>query len=292
MKRGDFLSFLTAQSFVFNNQNSDDYNLTIAWIGSPDIDISENGLNFSLEKTKNKSNNTTNTYGIQSENIVINFSVTKKDFTEITRLESIRINEWLTSSYTPKILAFNDNDSYPLHYYAVCTQIDDVIVGGRPVGKNLRFETNSPFAFSKKVEKKIDVLNSHVIHINNTSNASNNIIYPKMIISATSPTIVVENVTDKKSVTINTSNISSESDGTIYIKLDSYNMSVTDKNNRLIPLNKLGWDDSYKSYISAINDYISNIYWLRFIKGMNEIKITGNCKITIEYEFPRKAGCL
>lgn len=113
-----------------------------------------------------------------------------------------------------------------------------------------------------------------------------------MIISPISPAIVIENITDKKSVTINTSNISSESDGTKYIKLDSYNMSVTDKNNRLIPLNKLGWDDSYKSYISAINDYISNIYWLRFIKGMNEIKITGNCKITIEYEFPRKAGCL
>lgn len=286
------MSFLTAQGFVFNNQNSDDYNLTIAWIGSPDIDISENGLIFSLEKTKNKSNNTTNTYGIQSENIVINFSVTKKDFTEITRLESIQINEWLTSSPTPKYLAFNDDDSYPLHYYAVCTQIEDVIIGGRLVGKNLRFETNSPFAFSKKVEKKIDVINSHVIHINNTSNSNNNIIYPKMIISATSPTIVIENVTDKKSVTVSTSNISVESDGTKYIKLDSYNMSVTDKNNRLIPLNKLGWDGSYKSYVSAINDYMTNIYWVRFIKGMNEIKITGSCKIIIEYEFPRKAGCL
>lgn len=292
MKRGDFLSFLTAQGFVFNNQNSDDYNLTIAWIGSPDIDISENGLNFSLEKTKNKSNNTTNNYGLQCENIVINFSAAKKDFTEITRLESIRINEWLTSSSTPKILAFNDNDSYPLHYYAVCTQIEDVIVGGRLVGKNLRFETNSPFAFSKKVEKKIDVINSHVIHINNTSNANNNIIYPKMIISATSPTIVIENVTDKKSVTINTSNISAESDGAKYIKLDSYNMSATDKNNRLIPLKKLGWDNAYKSYVSAINDYIANIYWVRFIKGINEIKIIGNCIITIEYECPRKAGCL
>lgn len=286
------MSFLTANSFVFNKENSDDYNLTIAWIDSPDIDVLENGLNLSLEKTKNKSNNTTNTYGIQSENIVINFSVTKKDFTEITRLESIQINEWLTSSSTPKILSFNDNDSYPLHYYAVCTQIDDVIVGGRLVGKKLRFETNSPFAFSKKVEKKIDIVNSHIIRINNTSNANNNIIYPKIILSASSSIVVIENTTDKKSVTINTSNILAESDGTKYIKLDSYNMCATDKNNRLIPLNKLGWDISYKSYVFAISDYITNIYWVRFIKGINEIKITGNCKITIEYECPRKAGCL
>ncbi len=292
MKRGDFLSFLTATSFVFNGENSDDYNLTIAWIGSPDIDTSENGLNLSLEKTRNKLNNTTNTYGIQSENIVINFSITKKDFKEIARLESIQINEWLTSSPTPKYLAFNDGDSYPLHYYAVCTQIEDVIVGGKLVGKKLRFETNSPFAFSKKVEKKFDVINSHIIRINNTSNAINNIIYPKIIISATSSTVVIENVTDKKSVTINTNDIPSESDGVKYIKLNSYNMSATDENNRLIPIYKLGWNNTYKSFISAINDYMTNVYWLRFIKGMNEIKITGNCKITIEYEFPRKAGCL
>lgn len=286
------MSFLTAQGFVFNKENSDDYNLTIAWINSPDIDVSENGLNLSLEKTKNKLNNTTNTYGVQNENIVINFSVTKKDFTEITRLESIQINEWLTSSSTPKFLSFNDNDFYPLHYYAVCTQIEDVIVGGKLVGKKLRFETNSPFAFSKKVEKKIDVVNSHTIRINNTSNANNNIIYPKIIIYAISSTVTIENMTDKKSVTISTSDILSESDGSKYIKLDSYNMSATDKNKKLIPIYNLGWNNTYKSFVSAINDYMTNIYWLRFIKGMNEVKITGNCKVTIEYEFPRKAGCL
>lgn len=286
------MSFLSANSFVFNGENSDDYNLTIAWIGSPDIDTSENGLNLSLEKTKNKLNNTTNTYGIQSENIVINFSITKKDYTEITRLESIQINEWLTTSPTPKYLAFNDDDSYPLHYYAVCTQIEDIIVGGKLVGKELRFETNSPFAFSKKVEKKINIINDQIIHINNTSNAHNNIIYPTVMISALSSKIVIENKTDKKSVTIDTTILSAESDGSKYIKLDSYHMSVTDKNNRLLPVYKLGWNNDYKSYVSTVNDYMTNIYWLRFIKGRNEIKITGDCKVTIEYEFPRKAGCL
>lgn len=291
-ERGDFLSFLTAKSFIFNGQNSDDYNLTIAWIGSADADISENGLNMSIEETSNRLNNTTNTYGVQNENIIINFSITKKDFTEITRLESIQINEWLTSSSTSKFLTFNDNDPYPLHYYAVCTQIKDNVVGGKLLGKELRFETNSPFAFSKKVEKKYNVVNSHTFKFNNTSNANNNIIYPKILISAMSPVITIENITDKKSVTINTSNLSVELDGSKYINLDSYKMSATDKNNRLIPIYKLGWNDTYKSYVSAIDDYMSNIYWVRFIKGINEIKITGDCKITIEYEFPRKAGCL
>ena len=287
-----FLSFLTAKSFVYNGKNSDDYNLIIAWINSSDINISENGLNMSLEKTNNKLNNTSNTYGVQSENIVIYFSIVKKDYTEITRLESIQINEWLSSSSTFKILAFNDDDSYPLHYYAVCTQIEDVIVGGKLFGKELKFETNSPFAFSKKVEKKYDIVSSHVFYINNTSNANNNIIYPKIILETTSPTIVIENTLDKKSVTISTNDIPFESNGSKYINMNSCNMSVTDKNDRLIPAYKLGWNNTYKSYVSATNNYISTIYWVRFIKGLNQLKITGSCKIIIEYEFPRKAGCL
>lgn len=286
------MSFITAKNFVFNGKNSDDYNLKIAWIDSSDIDVSENGLDLTLEKTNNKVNYTTNIYGIQSENIIFNFGVVKKDYTEITRLQSIQINEWLTSSSTSQFLTFNDGDSYPLHYYAICTQIEDIIVGGILVGKNIRLETNSPFAFSKKIEKKVEAVNSHQLYINNTSNANNNIIYPKITIITQSPIIIIENSTDKKSVTINTDNIQTESDGNKYIKLDSYNMSITDKNNKLISAYKLGWNNTYKSFVSAINDYTTNIYWIRFIKGINEIKITGSCKIIIEYESPRKAGCL
>ena len=133
------MSLLTAKSFIFDGKSSDDFNLMIAWIGNSDVDISENGLNLSLQKTNNKLNRKTNTYGVQSENIVLNFSIVKKDCSEITRLQSIQINEWLTSSSTSQPLAFNDNDSYPLHYYAVCTQIEDIIIGGKLIGKQLKF---------------------------------------------------------------------------------------------------------------------------------------------------------
>lgn len=286
------MSFITANSFVFNGKNSDDYNLKIAWIDSSDIDVSENGLDLTLEKTSNKVNYTTNIYGIQSENIIFNFGVVKKDYSKITRMQSIQINEWLTSSSNSQFLAFNDGDSYPLHYYAVCTQIEDIIVGGELVGKNLRLETNSPFAFSKKMEKKVEITDTHQFYINNTSNANDNIIYPKITIITQSATITIENSTDKKSVTINTDDIPVSSDGNKHIKLDSYNMTISDKNNELIPAYKLGWNNTYRSFVSVINDYITNIYWVRFIKGINKIKITGNCNITIEYESPRKAGCL
>lgn len=140
--------------------------------------------------------------------------------------------------------------------------------------------------------KHIEVTNSRQISINNSSNARNNIIYPKVTISTSSPTIVIENKTDKKSVTIKTDFLSSESDGNKHIKIDSYNMMITDKQNKLIPAYKIGWNETYKSHVSVINNYIMSIYWLRFLRGINELLITGSCKMAIEYEFPRKAGCL
>lgn len=48
------MSLLTAKSFIFDGKSSDDFNLMIAWIGNSDVDISENGLNLSLQKTDNK----------------------------------------------------------------------------------------------------------------------------------------------------------------------------------------------------------------------------------------------
>ena len=67
---------------------------------------------------------------------------------------------------------------------------------------------------------------------------------------------------------------------------------ITDKQNKLIPAYKIGWNETYKSHVSVINNYIMSIYWLRFLRGINELLITGSCKMAIEYEFPRKAGCL
>lgn len=286
------MSFLSAKSFVYNKKSSEDFNLLIAW--TDDINVSENGLHIDLKKTPNKSKLNTNIYGVErNENIIFDFTIFHKDFSEIQRIQSIQINEWLTSSSTPKLLMFNDNDSYPLHYYAICTNIDDIVIGGKLIGKHINFETNSSFSFSEKNLKTCVVNGSNQLSINNTTNSYEIIIYPKIIIETTSASpIIIENITEKKSVTIKTDNITPMGNGNKFILLDSLNMSILDKENRLIPAYKIGWENNYKSYVSCIDRYINNIYWVRIIKGMNKLKVTGNCKIMIEYEIPRKAGCL
>ncbi|MCH5257269.1 MAG: hypothetical protein J1D87_08230 [Lachnospiraceae bacterium] len=296
------MSFITAHSFTFNGINSIDYGLTIVWIGSSDIDVSTNGLSRDIKKSVNPNRIKSNIYGAENTDVItFNFSIAKLNGEEITRPESIKINQWLTSSSLPQKLHFNDSDPYPLHYYAVCTQIKDIIVGGRLIGKELSFETNSPYAFTRKSEKTFVIINestdevtySKTFSINNSADTYNGIYYPVItIVTRSDDAIIIENITDQKSVTLNTVYITQDNEGNKILKLDCEKMTILDKDNKLLPAEKLGWDNSYKSYVSAIDDYISNIYWLRLLKGINEIKVTGNCTFKIEYEYPRKAGCL
>ena len=287
------MSFLTSDSFIFNGVNSEDFNITIAWMNS-DADVSTNGLNREIKKTSaSKMKIKDNIYGAENvDSITFDFCIVKTDGSEITREESIKINQWLTSSSVPKLLEFNDRDSYMLHYYAICTQIKDIIVGNILVGKELKLETNSPFAFMKKTEKTFIINDEHTFYINNTSDTYDGIYYPTINISSTSDIIIIENITDKKSVTLDIAKILPDDNGIKNLVLDCMNMKILDRSGKLVPMSNLGWNAEYKSYVSAIDEYINNIYWFRLLKGMNKIKVNGNCTFKIEYEFPRKAGCL
>ena len=68
-------------------------------------------------------------------------------------------------------------------------------------------------------------------------------------------------------------------------------MTVTDNDGRLIPAGDLGWDTDYESAVRSGNK-LDYIYWIRLLQGMNTFEVSGACTLTIEYEFPRKAGCL
>lgn len=288
------MSFLTANSFVFNGKSSEDFNVIISWINS-DIDVSTNGLNREIVKNTTGNTNLKDTiYGSENaDRITFSFCIVKPDGSELTRPESIMINQWLTSSPLPQLLKFNDKDSYMLHYYAVCTQIKDVIVGGCFVGKELKFETNSAFAFMDKTEKSYDITtDEQTLYLNNPSDANNGIYYPSITISTASEEIIIENATDRKSVTLNTVNIPADAEGNKVLKLDCSKMAVLDANEKLIPASLLGWDENYQSHVSSTGESITNIYWVRLLKGINELKIIGTCSLKIECEFPRKAGCL
>lgn len=289
------MSFLDAKSFTFDGKSSDLFNLLICWIGSePDLDT--NGLNRTTQKGElNNVRLTSNYYGIKyDDNIEFDFYIVNKDKHYFTKEESMAINNWLTSSTIPKLLRFNDNDIPSIHYYAVCTSVKDVVINNHNA-KELHFETNSPFGFMYPIERTFLVEGTENLIIENLSDTVDGLYYPIVKIVTNSDTdIIIENLNDKKSVTINMAELDADESGDKMLCMDCKKMTLTDANNKLIPMYKVGWDGSYKSPISSENNtsMIEYIYWFRLLKGTNNIKITGNCTITFTYEFPRKVGCL
>lgn len=288
------MSFLSSKSFIFNGINSEDFNVVIAWIDQDEPDVGSNGLTREVKKSgTNKRKIKDNIYGTENtESIIFRIGLVRIDGTEITRDESMKINTWLTSSPLPQLLKFNDADSCMLHYYAVCTEIKDTLVGSRLVGKELVFTTNSCFAFMQTFEKLFSITGEQNFYLNNLADTYDGIYYPTITITTQAQNIVIENITDKKSVTIDMIKIVADSMGNKTIVLNCSDMIVLDGNNKLIPISNLGWGEDYKSYVSTTNEYMNNIYWFRLLQGMNEIKVTGDCTFKIECEYPRKAGCL
>ena len=289
------MSFLDADSFTYDGENSDTYDLLICWVDDKP-DVSNNGLRRSVENSHvNHVRFKTSNYEVNHDgNIEFSFYVIKKDQTSFTRHESMSINQWLTKSVTPKKLVFNDYIVPSIHYYAVCTEIEDISYHGHEA-KKITFKTNSPYGFMHTLERRFIVSGTETFEIYNPSDMANGYYYPKVLISTSSDNdIVIENMSDQKSVTFNFHHLTTNSEGKKNILIENASMKVLDGNNanRLIPCYQLGWDLDYSSYVSATDTNMDQLYWLRLVNGINQIKITGECDVTFIFEFPRKVGCL
>ncbi|MDE6406451.1 MAG: hypothetical protein K2M20_12465 [Lachnospiraceae bacterium] len=289
------MSFLDADSFTFDGQNSDSYNLMMCWIDET-ANVSANGLRRSINSGEtNHVRLKTNNYGVSFDgNIEFSFYVIKRDETPFTRQESMAVNRWLTGSSVPRALYFNDNAVPSLHYYAVCTEIEDKVILEHQA-KKLVFKTNSPFGFTDPVEKRFLVAGGEVFSIDNLADTVSGIFYPRILLSArAADAVVIENMSDRKSVTFRLGLVPPDDSGNRSILVDSAQMKLLDLNDgsRLIPFHEVGWTTQYSSYVSSIDSYMESIYWFRLIRGTNTIRITGDCEVTFIFEFPRKAGCL
>ena len=267
-----------AKSFIFDGINSDNFDLLICTIDN-DTPSYNTGLAREIKSfDKTMTRPISHQYGTQySENLEFVVTVIHKDGSEFTRQQTRNLNSTYTSSSVPKLLHFNMDDDMYINYYATCIDIEDVVVSGQ-VGKKFTFKCNAPYGFASKITRVFDVTTSKIIKLNNDSD--DGIYYPKVTIipNTVSSTISIKNKTDgNKTLTVNTSTYTR-------ILLDSTNLSATDQNGELIPAYDLGWNDSYNANGS------NQIYWLKLLPNTNEIEITGNCKITVECEFPRKVG--
>lgn len=220
-----------------------------------------------------------NHFGIKYDD-VLSFPVTivKCNGDYFTRDEISKINKYLTSAKTPKLLRVEDEDNYfdegadVIDYFGCFTNVEFKSVGDT-AGIKYTFTCNAPYGFSKP--------KSHIFSNNNlsgnvviNSDETEEYIYPTYTIKTLSDgEVTVNNVTD------NNSKMTYTLEKNCIYEFNSYLCTVK-KNGENIFLEDVG-----------LVDDVGYIYWLRLVDGVNKLQFTGDVEsILIQYRTPKKVG--
>lgn len=274
------MGYLNVRSFIYDGVSSDAFGVGIGWLKGDNKDTVSTGLSVNIQQgTMNMERYEANQYGvIPSGSLQMEFGIYKKDGKDFTYEESRRINTWLRGSNVYKKFYFDDENPETVHYYAICTNIEDVVLTGITM-KKLTFSCNSPFGYAREVEKVYESTSTAKDYkVINQSDYG--VYYPTIKIeTAASYTgkFVIENTTENRSMTLDFKNVSSVS-GQKTLILNCKLNKVTNSKNELIPLYKIGWDE------------LTNIYWFRLTEKENIMKLKGTGTVTMSFEFPRKVG--
>ena len=274
------MGLLNARTFTYNNVSSEVFGLVIGYFGGTDEEIIT-GLETELDRGEmNMVRSIPQMYGTTyTETLKIEFDVFHCNGETISFEDSRAINRWLHGSKTFTKLTFNDGIPESIHYYAICTNITDVVAGNGLTGKKLEFQCNAPYGFSTKKSMKID-LNGEDTETTIINQSDEGNYYPTVRLDNTdSGEIQITNVTAGKSFTIDFTNIEQIGEYKTVI-LDGALCRISDANGKLLPLYKIGWDEN------------TSLSWPELVPGKNKIIISGNGTATITCEFPRKVGLI
>ena len=259
--------------FIFNGVSSKQYELNIGWVDTAESS-EDSGLTVDVQRGEmNMVRSTPNQYGTKyKDTLHFSFGIFKKDYSSFTMQESRAINNWLRGPNTYKVLQFDDQSPESIHFYAICTELQDIILNGHS-GKMVSFVCNSPFGYADKKHVSIDVSGEKSFNIYN--NSDDGIYYPTIAIKCQ------DDYVDDFSIAVG-------DDGEIIfdfsecdekeITINGKNSAITDKEGNLIPLYKLGLND------------VAHLYWPRLQLNENAIVLSGTGTVDFEFEFPRKVG--
>lgn len=215
-----------------------------------------------------------NHYGtMYSDDSVYPFYLIKEDGSKFTEIEHRKINKWLTSPTLPKPITAVTDDNETVIYKGVFTSIGWKTITGNKDAVMCELTCDTPMCWKKETKTyQSQATTPAVFEI--SSDDSEYVIYPKIIIKIPSGT---------EQQTINIKN--NDDGGTLSvlcnpnlpIYIDCKNCMITDGTvTGVIDFEDIGWSD------------VGKIYWMKLKDGTNNLSITGNCTVTLEYEVPIK----
>lgn len=255
-----------------------------------------------------------------NETLMPQIALHKADFTDFTIAEIRQTMSWLTSKMTPSWLdVYDDADSNAITYslFGVPTQIEtEKATTNRVIGIVFIFECTSPFAYSKL--KTLRVTNNGMTNfsVRSLSDDLQEFAYPRITITNNSNNII--NVSTEYAREIYEAD--KYLDGSVYydglyyyyklngtkmctgtpprsISTSSFRLRNNTTNNELyvknIEPNEIITIDCNNRIISAQERIFADDFswtWVGFIRGLNDISITGNCVVDISWRDPFMVG--
>lgn len=272
------MSFLNADTFIYNKRSSDDYNLLICNFGEPEL---KTGLSREVVKGETSAlRPKANHFGTRYADVLtFTFSVVHKDYSPFTKEELSKILAWLTSSKTPKRFHANDTSTLFTDFYGLFT---DVIYQSSSIGVcglTLTFTCDSVYSYTPTYKQTYICPGEPIeIKVYNESDELEEYTFPIVsIYSKENQIINIKNISDDSKVLSITAK-----ENCSYI-FNNEQMSIYDQDYNLLNFSELGLDK-----ILTTGDFY--IYWIRLLPGENKLKITGNCSITFEATYRRKVG--
>lgn len=216
--------------------------------------------------------NIQNEYGTTYDNLTISYGLVKKNGNKFTDDEQENIEKWLTSPKMSIDLEIYDDENNVIEIYCgLFTNMKWQSVGDAWIGLMFEFTCNS--AYGKKYFKKsFNITSNQTLLINNPSDELEEYVYPTITLLQSSDT--VQNIS-LNNVSDNNKAMSVQVKKNMKTIIDCQHCIIKDQVG-LITYEDLGWND------------VGNIYWLRLLPGDNQIQVTGNASITIEFEYPCK----
>lgn len=226
-----------------------------------------------------------NQYGARySAPLSHSFDIFHPDGSVFSSSESHAINQWLSQDTYHPFYVIDDTDASENYiYYAIFTEITDFAYNGLN-GKHVTMMCNSSFGYTQPITKSYTVNGEKTVKLLNQSDDGD--YYPTVQIIAPknyNGSVKLKNTANDKDVVTYTLNDIDVVNERKILNIDTERGLITDGNNKLIPLYKLG---------ISCNSKLLPLYWFHLYPARNTIQITTDAEVIVKmtFSFPRKVG--
>lgn len=255
---------INGYNFIYANQSSDEYGIFMCDIGS--INASSNDEASELITSTTPFTDRWHFHGLQkSAPLQFKITIARADGKFIDADFEEELKEWLCQDEFGW-LQVDQEDMFGKFYFCIMTNVEKNDIARRTGGLTFQITCDSGRAWSDLKRQAYTSNGSLTFNFYNSAKYKKHVLNPTLIITPTSSgSISIKNNTTDQTVTINNC-VANET-----ITLDCDNEMAESSNGRVL-----------------VNDW--NVEFLGMQKGANNITLTGNFKLTIEYRIPVRVG--